>query len=81
MTGTINGPSTVTAPMAYVEDALVTRVRGEYREMPGLNITVTQTERLWGLDRHTCASVLTTLMERSVLKRTTSGTYLRRAPG
>ena len=60
---------------------LLARVEGEYREMPGLKLTVTQAERLWGLDRHTCASVLTTLMERRVLKRTTSGTYLRRAPG
>jgi hypothetical protein len=60
---------------------LLVRVEGEYREMPGLNLTVTQAERLCGLDRHTCASVLTALMERRVLKRTTSGTYLRRAPG
>ena len=60
---------------------LLARIEGEYREMPGLNLTVTQAERLWGLDRYTCASVLTTLMERRVLRRTTSGTYLRRASG
>ena len=56
---------------------LVARIEGEYREMPGLNLTVIQAERLWGLDRRTCASILTTLLERRVLKRTTSGTYLR----
>ena len=61
--------------------ALLVRIEGEYREMPGLNLTVTQAERLWGLDRDTCASVLTTLIERRVLKRTTSGTYLRGSAG
>ena len=60
---------------------LLVRIEAEYREMPGLNLTATQAERLWGLDRQTCASVLTTLMDRRVLKRTAGGTYLRRAPG
>ena len=60
---------------------LLVRIEGEYREMPGLNLSVTQAERLWGLDRHTCASVLTTLMERRILKRTTRGTYLQRSSG
>lgn len=56
---------------------LLVRIEGEYREMPGLNLTASQAERLWGLDGRTCASVLTTLIERQILKRTTSGTYLR----
>ena len=60
---------------------LLVRIEGEYREMPGLNLSVTQAERLWGLDRHTCASVLTILMERRVLTRTTSGTFLQRSSG
>jgi hypothetical protein len=56
---------------------LLVRIEGEYREMPGLTLTVSQAERLWGLDRRTCVCVLMTLIERRVLKRTTSGTYLR----
>jgi Fic family protein len=60
---------------------LLLRVEGEYREMPGLSLSAPQAERLWGLDASTCASVLTALVERRVLTRTTSGAYLRRSSG
>jgi hypothetical protein len=56
---------------------LMRRVEGEYREMPGLSLTVRQAARLWGLDSRTCGIVLTTLLERQVLRRTALGTYLR----
>jgi hypothetical protein len=56
---------------------LLQRIEGEYREMPGLCVTASQAGRLWGLDSTTCAFVLTTLIQRGVLKRTASGTYLR----
>jgi hypothetical protein len=56
---------------------LLQRIEGEYREMPGLSVTARQAERLWGLDRTTCAFVLTTLIERGLLKRTASGTFVR----
>jgi hypothetical protein len=44
--------------------ALLQRIEGEYREMPELILTASQAERLWGLDRSTCAFALTTLVER-----------------
>src|SRR6476659_613779 len=53
------------------------RVEAEYREMPGLSLTVPQAARLWGLDSRTCDIVLTTLLDRQVLRRTAIGTYLR----
>ena len=56
---------------------LLLRIEGEYREMPGLSLTVSQAERLWGLDSSTCAFALTRLVERRVLRQTTAGTYLR----
>jgi hypothetical protein len=56
---------------------LLLRIEGEYREMPGLNLTLAQAQRLWGLDNNTCAVALTTLVERKVLKQSTGGTYLR----
>ena len=56
---------------------LVRRIEGEYREMPGLNLTLAQAERLWGVDQPTCLRVLTLLVTRRVLKRTQTGTYLR----
>jgi hypothetical protein len=75
-----NACATELFPTAAIAELLL-RVEGEYREMPGLSLTVHQAERLWGLDASTCASVLTALIERRVLTRTTSGAYLRRAPG
>lgn len=56
---------------------LLLRIEGEYREMPGLSLTLSQAERLWGLDSSTCVFALTTLVERRVLRQTTGGTYLR----
>ena len=55
----------------------ILRVEGEYREMPGLSLTLPQAARLWGLDQSTCERVLTTLIERRVLKRALNGTYVR----
>lgn len=80
--GEVNGSDRTIEPQttpALVE--LLQRVEGEYREMPGLSLTVSQAERLWGLDRSTCAFVLTTLIERRVLRQTTNGTYLRGPSG
>ena len=54
------------------------RVEGEYREMPGLSLTLPQAARLLGLERSTCELVMRTLIERQVLKRTLNGTYVRR---
>ena len=31
--------------------ALLQRIEGKYRETPGLSLTASQAERLWGLDR------------------------------
>jgi hypothetical protein len=60
-----------------IGEALV-RVEGEYREMPGLSLTLPQAARLWGMDRRTCELVLAKLIERRVLKRAWNGTYVRR---
>ena len=54
------------------------RVEGEYREMPGLSVTLPQAARLWGLDHPTCERVLASLVERRVLKRALNGTFIRR---
>ena len=57
---------------------LLQRIEREYREMPGLSVTAPQAERLWGLDSMTCGFVLMTLIQRGILKRMTSGTFVRR---
>ena len=60
---------------------IVLRVEGEYREMPGLSLTLPQAARLWGLDCDTCERVLAQLVERRVLTRGLNGAYIRRSSG
>ena len=47
---------------------LIERVLGEYREMPGLALTVKQARRLWGCDAVTCQRIVDVLVERHVLR-------------
>jgi hypothetical protein len=60
---------------------LFRQIAAEYREMPGLSLTLPQAQRLWGLDRDTCARALATLIERRVLRRAMNGTYVRWSTG
>jgi hypothetical protein len=57
--------------------ALVTRIRGEFMEMPGLQLTLPQAERLWGLDAQACQAVIDALVESAFLRRTPQGTISR----
>jgi hypothetical protein len=52
-------------------------VRGEYLEIPGLNLTRGQVQRLWGLDEATCDDVLKALVDARFLRRTLSDAYVR----
>ena len=58
-------------------DELMVRVRGEYREMPGLSLTVPQAQRLWGLDDSTCQTLFERLLETRFLRRTRYGRFVR----
>jgi hypothetical protein len=53
------------------------RVRGEFREMPGLTLTLAQARRLWSLDSSTCRDVLAQLVEAGFLSRKADGSYGR----
>ena len=46
-TGGTHEPCTVMLFKTASEDALLRRVRGEYREMPGMRLTIEQAMRLW----------------------------------
>jgi hypothetical protein len=81
MTGTIHEPCTVAIFKACVDDALVTRVRGEYREMPGMRLTLDQAMRLWMLDRNTCSSVLDSLVAAHFLQQDGKGQYAKAHSG
>jgi hypothetical protein len=58
-------------------DDLLCRIRGEYDEMPGLSLTMAQAQRLWALDRATCALVLERLVNTRFLRTTPRGCYIR----
>jgi len=53
----------------------LTRVEAEYREMPGLQLTDRQMQRLWGLDDGTCAIIVGILVTRGVLWETPTHKY------
>ena len=50
-------------------------VQAEYLEMPGLTLTRTQFQRLWGLETKTCDVVLEQLLAAHVLRRTARDAY------
>ena len=56
-------------------DVLAARVRGEYSEMPGLQLTVTQACRLWQIDTLTCEILLEKLVHDDFLCKTEKGAY------
>ena len=56
---------------------IVDRVRGEFLEMPGLELTETQAIRLWSLDADDCRYVLDVLVAAGFLQWTTRRTVIR----
>ena len=57
-------------------ESLVSRVRGEYREMPGLRLTFAQACRLWQVDASTCETLLEQLVREAFLYKTDTGAYM-----
>ena len=70
--------STTTAKTANaLSEALFQRIQGEFLEMPGLCLTQLQACRLWGLDRETCGTVLSRLVDAKFLTRTRDGSFVQ----
>lgn len=57
-------------------ESLVARIRGEFSEMPGLRLTLTQACRLWQLDASTCEALLEQLVRESFLYKSDNGAYI-----
>lgn len=53
------------------------RICAEYHQMPGMQLTVRQLERLSGTDRATCHVVLTELTRAGLLVRKAGDVYAR----
>jgi len=57
--------------------AIVDRVRGEFVEMPGLELTLAQAVRLWTLGVDDCRHVIDSLVDVGFLKWTPRRTIVR----
>jgi hypothetical protein len=64
-----------------INESMLQRICGEYLEMPGLQLTLKQAQRLWGLDEETCAGSLEILVETGFLVRTSRDVYARMTEG
>ena len=53
-----------------MSELLLARIRGEYREMPGLRLTFKQACRMWQLAPAECDAALQTLLTERFLCRT-----------
>jgi hypothetical protein len=60
---------------------VLTRLRAEYLEMPGLRLKREQVQRLCGVERAVCQQVLDTLVETKFLCVKADGTYARLTDG
>ena len=59
-------------------EACCRQIEAEYREMPGLCLTMSQIQRRWGLDGVTADAVLTRLLESGFLVKAKVGYTLSR---
>jgi len=58
-------------------DEVLSRVQGEFLEMPGLRLTEPQARRLWGLDAASCEALLAALVDAKFLFQTRDGAFMR----
>ena len=73
----VHEPCNIVLHRSVTEDALLGRVRSEFREMPSMRLTLAQAMRLWNLDRPTCCTVLDSLVASHFLQQDLNGRYAR----
>jgi hypothetical protein len=56
-------------------EELLRRIRAEYQEMPGLRLTASQAQCLFGLDSETWDAVVATLLDAKFLSRGHNGLF------
>jgi hypothetical protein len=61
---------------APAERRLIARIKSEFLEMPGLDLTLAQAQRLWGLDRSTCETLCDRLLGEGFLDRTKRNSFV-----
>lgn len=60
---------------------LLRLIEAEYREMPGLHLTMVQAQRLWSLDAPTCGAMLDRLIASRFLRRNHRDAYVMASAG
>lgn len=58
-------------------EVIAQRLREEFREMPGLRLTLAQASRLFGLEQEMCRAVVDLLVSAAFLRRTATGAVTR----
>jgi len=61
--------------VVVAQDTILNRIRGEFREMPGLRLKREQAQRLFCLDEAQCQRLLDTLVQAGFLARSPDGLY------
>jgi DNA-binding IclR family transcriptional regulator len=61
-------------------DQILDRLRGEFREMPGMKLTLEQVQRLCGIEPQLCKRALEALVEAKFLRVGSGGTYMLFGP-
>ncbi len=56
------------------QEVVAERIRAEFKEMPGMALTLAQASRLFGLKDEECQAVVDRLVNATVLRRTKTGT-------
>jgi hypothetical protein len=62
--------------MTATLDDRIKLVKAEYLELPGLNLTKRQMQRLWSIDSKTCDEIVAALESAHFLTRAPHGTYV-----
>jgi hypothetical protein len=74
---TVHGRACEERPVPEGFDEALRRARGEFLEMPGLQLTEAQAGRLWGSDPALCRAVLAKLVETRFLVRVRDAAFRR----
>jgi hypothetical protein len=60
-------------------ETLLARIRGAYREMPGLRLTIPEACRLWRIEARLCRAILQELVADRFLARMRDGAFVKRS--
>lgn len=74
--GSMTQPSPSGVPASPLHASIVRRIAAEFREMPGLVLTVPQASRFLGVDQAACERILARLVSQGVLRRSATGSYV-----